>query len=93
MLTKSVYKEYMAINFRICTNVFIGHTVHCRKWAKNLLHAVLFFSWAANERNCFFFLGEKVFGCYFPYQIKNSKFCQVLTRCMKSCTNKRYYIF
>ena len=55
MLTKSVYKEYMAINFRICTNVFIGHTAHCRKWAKNLLHAVLFFSWAANERNCFSF--------------------------------------
>lgn len=55
MLTKSVYKEYMAINFRICTNVFISHTAHCRKWAKNLLHAVLFFSWAANERNCFFF--------------------------------------
>lgn len=55
MLTKNVYKEYMAINFRICTNVFIGHTAHCRKWAKNLLHAVLFFSWAANERNCFFF--------------------------------------
>lgn len=59
MLTKSVYKEYMAINFQICTNVFIGHTVHCRKWAKNLLHAVLFFSWAANERNCFFFQGKR----------------------------------
>lgn len=55
MLAKSRYKEYMAINFQICTNVFIGHTAHCRKWAKNLLHAVLFFSWAANERNRFSF--------------------------------------
>ena len=35
---------------------------------------------------------KKVFGRYFPFQTRNSKYCQVLVRCVRSWTDKKYYI-